>query len=275
MQLDDDQIDSRAVKTAIQDIIDNKEKSDESGSDDSDQEPTGKPDKRKGKKNKDFKGLPRKCFKRLIKKELDKQCHQIFNEMINCRELGGNEEQQANQVVHQNVACDGCDMSPIIGIRYKCSVCKNFDFCAMCEERRGHEHAFLKIYNPEQAPHAMFTVVDENMPNTRADIDQQMNEQNQFPTFFRNMIGNMMQGMARHGGRCGGGRGGFGPNCGGRGGRWGPQFGGGCHGMWKQKKAQLVDYPKEAIIGKAGQIIFANIEILNGMHWPWKEGASL
>lgn len=28
-------------------------------------------------------GLPRKAFKRLIKKELDKQCHQIFESLFN------------------------------------------------------------------------------------------------------------------------------------------------------------------------------------------------
>jgi len=27
-------------------------------------------------------GLPRKAFKRLIKKELDKQCHQIFENLM-------------------------------------------------------------------------------------------------------------------------------------------------------------------------------------------------
>jgi len=29
-------------------------------------------------------GLPRKCFKKLIKKELDKQCMTIFNNLMNC-----------------------------------------------------------------------------------------------------------------------------------------------------------------------------------------------
>lgn len=47
--------------------------------------------------------------------------------------------------VHYNVICDGCGMSPIIGPRYKCTVLKNFDFCANCEESKDHPHAFLKI----------------------------------------------------------------------------------------------------------------------------------
>lgn len=36
-------------------------------------------------------------------------------------------------------------MSPIEGVRYACSVCKNFNFCAECEDRVKHEHHFLKI----------------------------------------------------------------------------------------------------------------------------------
>lgn len=92
---------------------------------------------------------------------------------MNCKELGGEGEQinSGSQEVHHNVACDGCGVHPIVGIRYKCSVRKNFDFCSMCEERRGHEYAFLKIYKAEQAPKAMFTVVDDSMPNAKADIE--------------------------------------------------------------------------------------------------------
>lgn len=142
----------------------------------------------------------------------------------------------------------------------------------MCEERRGHEHAFLKIYKQEQVPKAMFTVVDEKMPNCKPDIEQNVNnEQQQFPTFFRNMMGQWMEGMKGFGHHA---RGGFGPNNGGgRGGRWG---GGGGHcGQWKMKKAQLISYPKDVIIGKPGEVLFADVEIENGMHWPWKEGSSL
>lgn len=73
-------------------MVDDKNKGEESISEDSEvEDPTAK--KKKGKKNenknKQFGGLPRKCFKKLIKKELDKQCQQIFDNMINCKELGG------------------------------------------------------------------------------------------------------------------------------------------------------------------------------------------
>lgn len=77
-QLDDleleDQIDPNTVKMAIQEIVLNKDKPDESMSEESDPEENAQKGKgkKRGKKNKEFGGLPRKCFKRLIKKELDK-----------------------------------------------------------------------------------------------------------------------------------------------------------------------------------------------------------
>ena len=46
--------------------------------------------------------------------------------------------------------CDGCNAFPLVGIRYKCSVCHDFDFCETCEEKIPHPHSFLKIKAPEQ-----------------------------------------------------------------------------------------------------------------------------
>jgi len=50
--------------------------------------------------------------------------------------------------VHQGVKCDGCGVKPIVGVRYKCSICHNFDYCEKCEETVDHPHAFLKIKSP-------------------------------------------------------------------------------------------------------------------------------
>lgn len=48
--------------------------------------------------------------------------------------------------VHSNVRCDGCDAFPLVGIRYKCSVCPDFDLCEACEARDEHpaEHPLIK-----------------------------------------------------------------------------------------------------------------------------------
>ena len=52
-------------------------------------------------------------------------------------------------MVHKGFICDGCDKGPITGIRYKCVICEDFDFCENCESTKEHEHALLKIKRPE------------------------------------------------------------------------------------------------------------------------------
>ena len=53
-----------------------------------------------------------------------------------------------------------------MGIRYKCSICKDFDYCEICEERLGHEHPFLKIKKAGGAPDVMIAMVNDDAPNT-------------------------------------------------------------------------------------------------------------
>jgi len=67
--------------------------------------------------------------------------------------------------VHQGVKCDGCGVKPIVGVRYKCSICHNFDYCERCEETVDHPHAFLKIKSPEQAPRILIaSLFDDEIP---------------------------------------------------------------------------------------------------------------
>jgi hypothetical protein len=40
--------------------------------------------------------------------------------------------------IHYGVKCDGCGTLPIIGDRYKCSECKDFDYCEKCESEKDH-----------------------------------------------------------------------------------------------------------------------------------------
>merc|ERR1712013_647298 len=35
--------------------------------------------------------------------------------------------------IHPGIVCDGCEKTPIVGHRYKCVVCDDFDLCGSCE----------------------------------------------------------------------------------------------------------------------------------------------
>jgi len=50
--------------------------------------------------------------------------------------------------VHHGVTCDGCGVNPIPGIRYKCFVCPDFDYCEKCEDSIEHPHPFIKMKTP-------------------------------------------------------------------------------------------------------------------------------
>ena len=91
-----------------------------------------------------------------IKEKLeDEKKENIVENIINTK-IGNIKEKLENEkeeVIHKNVRCDGCKKYPITGIRYKCTICHNFDYCEDCEKKfnKEHNHPFLKIRKPELA----------------------------------------------------------------------------------------------------------------------------
>ena len=57
------------------------------------------------------------------------------------------------QNVHKGIKCSSCGMKNIVGIRYKCTICKNYNLCEICEENIDHDedHVLLKIKEPIQS----------------------------------------------------------------------------------------------------------------------------
>lgn len=50
-----------------------------------------------------------------------------------------------NHHIHFGVTCDHCDATPIIGFRYKCLECEDYDLCAACESKMVHaEHMMMR-----------------------------------------------------------------------------------------------------------------------------------
>ena len=72
---------------------------------------------------------------------------------------------EINMAIHNNIRCDGCDVSPIVGTRYKCAVREDYDLCELCEGKETQPHPMIKINNPDQAPAAiMIALRDEQGP---------------------------------------------------------------------------------------------------------------
>eukprot|EP00997_Jenningsia_sp_PLL12_P008306 NODE_505_length_1667_cov_85.426452_g419_i0.p1 GENE.NODE_505_length_1667_cov_85.426452_g419_i0~~NODE_505_length_1667_cov_85.426452_g419_i0.p1 ORF type:complete len:222 (-),score=28.74 NODE_505_length_1667_cov_85.426452_g419_i0:671-1336(-) len=114
------------------------------------------------KKERDFGPIPpRKALKKLLKREMERQAPELFEQMMKAKDEGKECNLTDAVARHMNVTCDGCAMKDIVGIRYKCAVCKNFDYCELCEERLGHPHSFIKINKPGEEPSVLITGVHE------------------------------------------------------------------------------------------------------------------
>ena len=102
-----------------------------------------------------------------IRHELTKQAIKKSNEEIKKSYLNEKKALQEKNIIKSNIThnatCDGCNLI-IEGIRYKCSVCNDFDYCQICEQNNynTHAHPFIKIKSPEFAPTKILCVVDEN-----------------------------------------------------------------------------------------------------------------
>ena len=81
-----------------------------------------------------------------IKEEKNNKKQEKLLELDKRLEFDTNE---SNKYVHNGIKCKRCFMEPIIGYRYKCSKCKNYDLCQQCEEKNEiseeHPHYFIKI----------------------------------------------------------------------------------------------------------------------------------
>merc|ERR1712047_123357 len=65
------------------------------------------------------------------------------------KEVEDQSASQGPQEVHFGVTCDGCQ-GPVIGFRYKCLKCHDFDLCGKCEAKGFHpECNFMRIATPE------------------------------------------------------------------------------------------------------------------------------
>lgn len=123
----------------------------------SDQPPISKKGKRFDKEHKkqdeSMEGLIRQMAQAELgnyREEIKERVAQGFSEEKPKTEPEAKKEEEDPRV-HVGVTCDSCEMCPIVGVRYKCSVCPNYDLCEACEAKGVHkEHTFVKINSRAQ-----------------------------------------------------------------------------------------------------------------------------
>ena len=81
-----------------------------------------------------------------------------------------------NKEIHDGIKCQKCFMEPIVGIRYKCSICKEYNLCENCEkeneETNDHPHIFLKIIKKGQTiPKISYIENDKNEKNQESEAN--------------------------------------------------------------------------------------------------------
>ena len=53
------------------------------------------------------------------------------------------------KTIHKYISCSECNICPIIGYRYKCLECPDYNLCENCEKIVNHEHNFVKYFTEE------------------------------------------------------------------------------------------------------------------------------
>jgi len=217
--------------------------------------------------------------------------------------VDNNEESKEPVVEHTGVECDGCGTAPIMNIRYKCAVCKDFDYCEKCEASLGHDHPFLKIRKAGGAPSMIITVLNEDAEGNPGHSDEkpdwkQMKEAwktakqewrqekgknnnkpcndwteedcNDKAKFFKNMVGGFLNKMGLDKSEW--------KNCE----DWKNKDWSHCKKDWKKncnwqgkgdyklKRAVIVNNPETVYECQPGCVVLHDIEIKNNTCWGWK-----
>ena len=96
-------------------------------------------------------GIPLKQEKKI--EQINKKNTPLNIRKFKCGNLEINKSKKVYKV-HTGIYCNGCGANSIVGYRFKCAICPNFDYCQKCEElnKDKHPHPFIKIYSPQTAP---------------------------------------------------------------------------------------------------------------------------
>lgn len=89
-----------------------------------------------------------------------------------------NEIRESSQPIHKGIKCNGCGINDIKGIRYKCSICLDYNLCEKCEEDTEHDenHYFLKITQPVSSEDNL----NQKIYASKINLSKAMNDNNNY-----------------------------------------------------------------------------------------------
>ena len=114
-------------------------------------------------------------------KILDNNCKKKFND-ISQSILQNQNKSNLNkcQTRHEGIKCNVCFKSPIVGYRYKCVNCNNYNLCEECEEANeksnAHPHFFIKMAKYIQNNNDNDNFIHEQFKNRKKNDDEDDNE---------------------------------------------------------------------------------------------------
>ena len=94
-----------------------------------------------------------------IKKEVKKE--EIKEIKDNKKEI--QEIKEEEEIIHEDYACDGCEIKPIKGARYHCETCPDYDLCKKCyfsDIKKSHNHSFICINKPQKEEKKEKIIID-------------------------------------------------------------------------------------------------------------------
>ncbi len=123
------------------------------------------------------------------------QKYNEISEIIMKSQIGKKEENlnfSALKIEHKGIKCEQCFKEPIIGFRYKCSECNNYNLCEDCEEKNSvsgnHPHDFIKI-RKEQKNNTTIIINQNEEEENNIQINQDTINQNNNDSINQNEEG--------------------------------------------------------------------------------------
>ena len=107
-----------------------------------------------------------------IEVEQDKQTLRLERLQLQAKNLLNNSALSKNLhmfrgIQHIGTGCSGCNETPIIGIRFKCKQCLNFELCSKCRDTISHYHRDFFILSASGTHDIMCDVCQETVGEIR------------------------------------------------------------------------------------------------------------